>query len=42
MIYNKGESFMTEKDVFLTREGLERLENELDDLKSVKRKEVAE
>lgn len=33
---------MTEKDVFLTREGLERLENELDDLKSVKRKEVAE
>lgn len=33
---------MTERDVFLTREGLERLENELDDLKSVKRKEVAE
>ena len=33
---------MTEKDVFLTPEGLEKLENELDDLKSVKRKEVAE
>jgi transcription elongation factor GreA len=33
---------MTERDVFLTREGLERLENELDELKSVKRKEVAE
>lgn len=33
---------MTEKDVFLTPAGLEKLENELDDLKSVKRKEVAE
>lgn len=33
---------MTERDVFLTPEGLYRLENELDDLKSVKRKEVAE
>lgn len=33
---------MTEKDVFLTAEGLEKLENELDSLKSVKRKEVAE
>ncbi len=33
---------MTEKDVLLTSEGLAKLENELDDLKSVKRKEVAE
>lgn len=33
---------MTEKDVFLTAEGLEKLENELDSLKSIKRKEVAE
>lgn len=33
---------MTEKDVLLTPEGLTRLENELDDLKAVKRKEVAE
>lgn len=33
---------MTEKDVFLTPEGLEKLENELDDLKSVKRREVAD
>ena len=33
---------MTERDVFLTPEGLYRLENELDELKSVKRKEVAE
>lgn len=33
---------MTEKDVFLTAEGLNKLENELDELKSVRRKEVAE
>jgi len=33
---------MAEKDVFLTNEGLEKVENELDELKSVKRKEVAE
>lgn len=33
---------MTEKDVFLTAEGLDKLENELDELKSVRRKEVAE
>lgn len=33
---------MTEKDVLLTPEGLVRLENELDNLKSVMRKEVAE
>lgn len=33
---------MAEKDVFLTAEGLDRLENELDLLKSVKRKEIAE
>lgn len=32
---------MTEKDVFLTEEGLYRLEGELDELKSVKRKEIA-
>ena len=30
------------KQVILTREGLEKLENELEELKSVKRKEVAE
>nr|WP_319489404.1 transcription elongation factor GreA [uncultured Caproiciproducens sp.] len=30
------------KQVILTKEGLEKLENELDELKSVKRKEVAE
>lgn len=33
---------MSEKDVFLTVEGLNKLENELDELKSVRRKEVAE
>ncbi|NLY77920.1 MAG: transcription elongation factor GreA [Tissierellia bacterium] len=33
---------MVEKDVFLTREGLERLEGELEKLKTVRRKEVAE
>lgn len=33
---------MTEKNVFLTAEGLNKLENELDELKSVRRKEVAE
>jgi len=38
----KGESLMAEKEVFLTREGLEKLENELEESKIVKRKEVAE
>ncbi|MFD2171606.1 transcription elongation factor GreA [Tumebacillus lipolyticus] len=33
---------MSEKEVFLTREGLKKLEEELDFLKSTKRKEVAE
>ncbi|HZH93882.1 MAG TPA: transcription elongation factor GreA [Tissierellaceae bacterium] len=33
---------MAEKDVFLTREGLAKLENELEDAKIVKRKEIAE
>lgn len=33
---------MAERDVFLTLEGLRKLENELDELKTVKRKEVAE
>ena len=33
---------MAEKDVFLTEAGLKKLENELDDLKTVRRKEVAE
>lgn len=32
---------MTKKNVFLTAEGLEKIETELDELKSVKRKEVA-
>lgn len=33
---------MPEKDVFLTEDGLKRLENELDELKTVRRKEIAE
>ncbi|MFA5576420.1 MAG: transcription elongation factor GreA [Tissierellaceae bacterium] len=33
---------MPERDVFLTEDGLKRLEDELDDLKTVKRKEIAE
>lgn len=33
---------MSEKEVILTQEGLSKLENELDHLKSVKRREVAE
>jgi len=33
---------MTEKDVMLTRDGLEKLEQELEELRSVKRTEVAE
>lgn len=33
---------MADKDVFLTAEGLRKLENELDELKTVRRKEVAE
>lgn len=32
---------MTEKHVFLTKEGLDKLEEELDELKSVNRKEIA-
>lgn len=32
---------MLERDVFLTEEGLKKLEYELDDLKTVKRKEIA-
>ena len=33
---------MPEREVFLTEDGLMKLENELDDLKSVRRKEIAE
>lgn len=33
---------MLDKEVFLTKEGLEKIENEVEELKSVKRKEVAE
>ncbi len=33
---------MSEKKVFLTREGLEKLEKELHDLKTIRRKDVAE
>ena len=33
---------MSEKEVFLTREGLQKLEEELEHLKAVKRREVAE
>jgi transcription elongation factor GreA len=38
----KGERQMAERDVFLTAEGLRKLEDELDDLKTVRRKEIAE
>lgn len=41
-IFYKGEKDMTEREVFLTIEGLRKLEKELDELKTVKRKEVAE
>jgi transcription elongation factor GreA len=37
-----GSFFMAEKEVILTPEGLKKLEEELEHLKSVKRKEVAE
>lgn len=33
---------MTEREVFLTPEGLVKLEDELDDLKTIRRKEIAE
>ena len=33
---------MIDKEVFLTKEGLEKIENEVDQLKSVRRREVAE
>ncbi|NLV87955.1 MAG: transcription elongation factor GreA [Tissierellia bacterium] len=33
---------MSERDVFLTEDGLKKLENELDELKTVRRKEIAE
>lgn len=33
---------MADRDVFLTAEGLKKLENELDELKTVRRKEIAE
>jgi transcription elongation factor GreA len=38
----KGELIMSEKEVMLTVEGLRKLEQELEHLKSVRRKEVAE
>jgi transcription elongation factor GreA len=41
LILFKGENTMTEKEVFLTHEGLEKLEAELEESKIVKRKEVA-
>lgn len=37
-----GESVMGDKEVILTQEGLKKLEDELEHLKSVKRREVAE
>jgi transcription elongation factor GreA len=37
-----GESVMSDKAVILTQDGLKRLEEELENLKSVKRREVAE
>ncbi|NLK43379.1 MAG: transcription elongation factor GreA, partial [Tissierellia bacterium] len=33
---------MSERDVFLTEDGLKKLESELDELKTVRRKEIAE
>ena len=33
---------MVEKDIFFTAEGLEKIENEIEYLKTVRRKEVAE
>ncbi len=33
---------MMDKEVYLTKEGLEKIENEVDELKSVRRREVAE
>jgi transcription elongation factor GreA len=39
---SKGENDMTDKEVILTPEGLQKLEEELEHLKSVKRREVAE
>lgn len=33
---------MPERDVFLTEDGLRKLENELEELKTVRRKEIAE
>lgn len=41
-IQKTGEYGMTEKEVILTQDGLKKLEEELDNLKSVKRREVAE
>lgn len=38
----KGEKEMPEKEVFLTANGLTKLEDELDELKSVKRREIAD
>ena len=35
-------SEMMEKDIFFTPEGLEKIENEIEFLKTVRRKEVAE
>jgi transcription elongation factor GreA len=39
---SKGEKAMADKEVILTPEGLQKLEEELEHLKSVKRREVAE
>ncbi len=33
---------MLDKEIYLTKEGLVKIENEIDELKFVKRKEVAE
>lgn len=38
----KGETYMLSKEIVLTYEGLKKLEDELDRLKGVKRREVAE
>jgi transcription elongation factor GreA len=41
-IIKKGNGYMSEKEVILTPDGLKKLEDELEHLKSVKRREVAE
>lgn len=41
-LYERESDLMAEKHVFLTKEGLVKIEDELDELKSVRRKEIAD